>query len=156
MESLWVSTRVISAKASIFLALAGLVATPLSAGDYVVENYAIAAPLTRAAGDPERGKAIMIDRNLGNCLGCHEVPVDDDFFGTTGPTLAGVADRLTPAQLRLRLVDSKRINPLSMMPSYYKTEGLHRVQKKLQGKTVLTAQQIEDVIAFLGTLKRRQ
>ncbi|MCZ6894032.1 MAG: sulfur oxidation c-type cytochrome SoxX [Gammaproteobacteria bacterium] len=140
---------------SILLAVL-FIATSLSAQEYLVENFAITEPLTGEAGDPERGQSVMIERDLGNCLGCHEVPVDAEFFGTTGPTLAGVGDRLTPAQLRLRLVDSKQFNPMSMMPSYYKTEGLHRVQKEFEGKTVLSAQQIEDIIAFLVTLKRQK
>ena len=140
---------------SILLAVL-FIAASLSAQEYLVENFAIAEPLTDEAGDPERGQSVMIERDLGNCLGCHEVPVDAEFFGTTGPTLAGVGDRLTPAQLRLRLVDSKLINPMSMMPSYYKTEGLHRVQRNFEGKTVLSAQQIEDVLAFLVTLKRQK
>ncbi len=151
------STSVISARFGIVLLLAGSVcAISLSAQDYVVENFGIAKPLTGEVGDHDRGLSVMIDRNLGNCLGCHEVPIDAEFFGTTGPTLAGVGDRLTPAQLRLRLVDSKQFNPMSMMPSYYKTEGLHRVQKEFEGKTVLSAQQIEDIIAFLVTLKRQK
>ena len=151
------STSVISARIAMILVLmGGLCATLLAAQDYVVENFAIAEPLAGEAGDPERGKSVMIDRDLGNCLGCHEVPIDAEFFGTTGPALAGVRDRLTLAQLRLRLVDSKQINPMSMMPSYYETEGLHRVQKKFEGRTVLSAQQIEDVIAFLATLRRQE
>ena len=151
------STSVISARIAMVLVLmGGVCATLLAAQDYVVENFAIAEPLAGEAGDPERGKSVMIDRDLGNCLGCHEVPIDAEFFGTTGPALAGVRDRLTLAQLRLRLVDSKQINPMSMMPSYYETEGLHRVQKKFEGRTVLSAQQIEDVIAFLATLRRQE
>ena len=151
------STSVISARIAMILVLmGGVCATSLAAQDYVVENFAIAEPLSGEAGDPERGKSVMIDRDLGNCLGCHEVPIDAEFFGTTGPALAGVRDRLTLAQLRLRLVDSKQINPMSMMPSYYETEGLHRVQKKFEGRTVLSAQQIEDVIAFLATLRRQE
>ena len=151
------STSVISARIAMILVLmGGVCATLLAAQDYVVENFAIAEPLAGEAGDPERGKSVMIDRDLGNCLGCHEVPIDAEFFGTTGPALAGVRDRLTLAQLRLRLVDSKQINPMSMMPSYYETEGLHRVQKKFEGRTVLSAQQIEDVIAFLATLRRQE
>ena len=151
------STSGISARIAMILVLmGGVCATSLAAQDYVVENFAIAEPLAGEAGDPERGKSVMIDRDLGNCLGCPEVPIDAEFFGTTGPTLAGVRDRLTLAQLRLRLVDSKQINPMSMMPSYYEIEGLHRVQKKFEGRTVLSAQQIEDVIAFLATLRRQE
>lgn len=129
-------------------------ATPLAAAPaYVVENYAIPKPLTDTPGDPARGLAAMADRELGNCFGCHVVPVDAEFFGTTGPTLVGVGLRLNAAQLRLRLVDSKHINPMTMMPAYFRSEGLHRVAEKFQGKTVLSAQQIEDVVAYLMTLK---
>ncbi len=122
-------------------------------GDYVVENYAINAPLSDQPGDPVRGQAVMIDREGGNCLGCHAAPLDAEFFGTTGPDLAGVGRRLTPGQLRLRLVDPKRFNPMTMMPAYYKVEGLHRVRKDFIGKPVLTAQQIEDIVAYLSALK---
>lgn len=132
----------------------GAAATADAVEPYEVVDYGIPAPLTGEPGDPERGLAVMADRELGNCFGCHVVPVDAEFFGTTGPTLEGVGDRLSPAQLRLRLVDSKQINPMSMMPSYYRVEGLHRVLEKFQGKPVLTAQQIEDVVAYLATLKR--
>ncbi len=123
------------------------------AADHVVENYAIEAPLTAEPGNPERGRAVMIDREGGNCLGCHAVPLDAEFFGTTGPDLAGVGARYSEGQLRLRVVDPKHFNPLTMMPAYHRTEGLHRVQPRFAGKPVLTAQQVEDVVAFLVTLK---
>lgn len=122
------------------------------APDYVVEDYAIAAPLSDVPGDAERGRAIAVDRGLGNCLSCHALPIDAEFFGTTGPTLDGVARRLSPAQLRLRLVDPKVVNPMTMMPAYYKTAGLNRVAPAFAGKPILDAQQIEDVVAFLTTL----
>ena len=128
-------------------------ATAETGADYIIEDYAIAAALTDQSGDPARGQAVMRDRELGNCLSCHAAPVEAEFFGTTGPDLAGVGTRLTLAQLRLRLIDSKRINPMSMMPSYYKHEGLHRVLDEFDGKPILTAQQIEDVIAYLETLQ---
>ena len=134
------------------LALATTLA-PVLAADYVVENYAIEQPLTTIVGDPARGQAVMIDREGGNCLGCHAVPVAAEFFGTTGPTLAGVGARLSPAQIRLRLVDPKQVNPMTMMPAYYKRDGLHRVRADFAGKAVLTAQQIEDIVAFLASLK---
>ncbi|MGR8918572.1 MAG: sulfur oxidation c-type cytochrome SoxX [Gammaproteobacteria bacterium] len=134
--------------------LAGF-AAPVGAAPvpYVVENYAIDAPLTDQPGDPARGQAAMIDREGGNCLGCHAVPLDAEFFGTTGPTLERVGARLTPGQIRLRLVDPKKVNPMTMMPAYYKTEGLHRVLPAFAGKTVLTAQQIEDIVAYLSSLR---
>lgn len=123
------------------------------APDYVVEDYAIAAPLSETPGNAERGRAIAVDRGLGNCLSCHELPIDAEFFGTTGPTLDGVARRLSSAQLRLRLVDPKIVNPMTMMPAYYKTTGLNRVAPAFAGKPILDAQQIEDVVAFLTTLE---
>ena len=150
-----VKTEVMTRTYCVVLLLVLLLSSTVSTGaEYIVENYAIVGALTEQAGDPERGKIVMMDRELGNCLSCHAVHVDAEFFGTTGPTLAAVADRLTPAQLRLRLVDSKQINPMSMMPSYYKSKGLHRVLKEFDGKSILTAQQIEDVIAYLATLKQ--
>lgn len=140
---------------SVVLLLALLPTSALSADSaYTVENFAIANALTDQLGDAERGKAVMIDRELGNCLSCHVVPVDAEFFGTTGPVLTGVGARLTPAQLRLRLVDSKQINPMSMMPAYYKSDGLHRILEPFEGERILTAQEIEDVIAYLQTLRQ--
>ena len=144
----WLSSLVLT----LLLLLAGgaaLAAEP----EYEIRDYAIPEPLTDEPGDPVRGQAIMIDREGGNCLGCHEAPVDAEFFGTTGPTLVAVGRRLTPGQIRLRLVDPKKINPMTMMPAYYKTEGLHRVAPAFAGRPVLDAQQIEDVVAFLSSLK---
>ena len=124
------------------------------AADYVVENDGIAQPLTAAPGDVARGEKVLVDRELGNCLACHGAAVDAEFFGTTGPTLLGVGARLTTAQLRLRVVDPKRINPATMMPAYFRATGLQRVLPALVGKTILSAQQVEDVVAFLATQKQ--
>lgn len=139
----------------VLLALAlAWTAQAATAADYVVENYAIATALTEQAGDPARGVEVMVDRELGNCLACHAVSLDEEFFGTTGPSLVGVGARLTAAQLRLRVVDSKRVNPASMMPAYFRSEGLQRVLPEFAGKTILSAQQLEDVVAFLAAHKQ--
>jgi len=144
-------TRAVAVTGIVALLLAG--GEHAQAADYVVRDYTIPAPLTATPGDPQRGAAIVVDRGGGNCLSCHAVPVDADFFGTTGPSLAAVGARLDAAQLRLRLVDPKVINPLTMMPAYFKTEGLYRVAAEYAGKPILNAQEIEDVVAFLVTLK---
>jgi L-cysteine S-thiosulfotransferase len=114
----------------------------------------ISDPLTREPGDANRGRQVVGGREAGACVSCHEVPgVDGAFMGTLGPSLAGVGHRLSPAQLRLRLVDATLVNPATAMPSYYRIEGLNRVAREYLGKPLLSAQQIEDVIAYLVTLK---
>ena len=110
--------------------------------------------LTGAAGDPAAGKKIVLDRHVGLCLLCHSGPFPEERFqGSVAPSLAGVGARLSAGQIRLRIVDSSRVNPDTIMPAYYKSEGLTRVAPAQRGKTVLSAQQIEDVVAFLVTLK---
>ncbi|GAA0578867.1 hypothetical protein GCM10009416_16670 [Craurococcus roseus] len=120
---------------------------------YELAEDAIPRPLTARPGDPQRGRAIALDRSKGNCVTCHELPLRADFQGNLGPPLAGVGDRYSAGQLRLRLVDGKRINPESNMPSYYKVEGLRDVRREFAGKPILEAQEVEDVLAFLMTLK---
>ena len=113
---------------------------------------AIAQPLA-AAGDAARGREILMSRD-GNCLLCHAVPETGvRFMGNLGPPLSGVAARLTAGQLRLRVMDSSRLNPETIMPAYYRTEGLAQVAENWRGKPILSAQQIEDVVAYLLTLK---
>jgi sulfur-oxidizing protein SoxX len=115
---------------------------------------AIDAPLTATPGDPVRGRAIVVDRQTGLCLLCHTGPFPEERFqGSLAPDLAGAGTRWTAAQLRLRIVDSRRLNPDSLMPAYGRTDGLVRVGTAWQGKPVLSAQQIEDVVSFLGTLR---
>jgi len=119
-----------------------------------VVGDAIPASLTGASGDPARGRAIVVDRQVGLCLLCHSGPLPEQRFqGDLGPDLGGVGARLSAGQIRLRIVDPARANPATIMPAYFKTEGLERVAPALRGKTVLSAQQIEDVVAFLVTLK---
>jgi sulfur-oxidizing protein SoxX len=119
-----------------------------------VVGDAIPASLTGVAGDPARGRAIVVDRQVGLCLLCHSGPFPEQrFMGDLAPDLSGVGARLSAAQIRLRIVDPGKLNPATIMPSYYKTEGLQRVAPAFRGKTILTAQQIEDVVAFLATLK---
>ncbi len=112
------------------------------------------AALTQTPGDAARGRAIVASRQVGLCLLCHAGPIPEERFqGNLAPDLAGAGERWTAAQLRLRMVDSRRINPATIMPAYYANEGLQRVPAALQGKTILSAQQIEDVVAYLQTLR---
>jgi sulfur-oxidizing protein SoxX len=121
---------------------------------FVVVGDAIPQPLTETKGDPARGRAIVTQRQTGLCLLCHSGPFPEERFqGTIAPDLAGAGARWSEGQLRLRLVDSSRINPATIMPPYYRIEGLTRVGRAWRGKPVLTAEQIEDVVAFLITLR---
>ena len=111
-------------------------------------------PLTAAKGDPARGRAIVANRQVGLCLLCHSGPFPEERFqGNLATDLKGVGSRLSEAQLRLRIVDPGRINPATVMPAYHRTEGLVRVAPAYRGKPVLSAEQIEDVVAFLTTLR---
>jgi L-cysteine S-thiosulfotransferase len=121
---------------------------------YRMINGAIPEPLTTQPGDPERGRLLVMDREAGDCVICHAMPLPHrQFHGTVGPPLDGVGSRSSEGQLRLRLVDPKVIHPQTIMPAYYKVEGLYRVLDRYQGKPLLTAQQIEDVVAYLLTLQ---
>jgi sulfur-oxidizing protein SoxX len=121
---------------------------------YVIVGDAIAASLTGVPGDPVRGKAIVASRQTGLCLLCHSAPLPEEKFqGTIGPDLKGIASRNTEGQLRLRIVDPRAFNPDTIMPAYYRLDGLTRVAQGFRGKTVLTAEQIEDLVAFLMTLR---
>lgn len=129
------------------LALAGL----------VIVGDGIPAPLTATPGDPARGRAIVVDRQAGLCLLCHRGPFAatpaERQQGTLASNLTGAGSRWSEAQLRMRLVDPKRVDPASVMPAFHRTEGLQRVGAAWQGRPILDAQQVEDVVAFLRTLK---
>ncbi|WP_395404520.1 sulfur oxidation c-type cytochrome SoxX [Pseudoduganella sp. UC29_106] len=108
------------------------------------------------AGDATRGRAIVANRQLGLCLLCHTAPIpEEQFQGNLAPDLAGIGDRYTAAQLRQRIADSSQLNPHTIMPSYFRTDGLTRVAPSHKGKPILTAQQIEDVVAYLQTLRSK-
>jgi len=107
-----------------------------------------------AAGDPERGRAIVANRQVGLCLLCHKGPFPEERFqGDLAPDLSGVGARLTEAEIRARIVDPSRANPDTIMPAYLKIEGLVRVAPSFRGKTILSAEQIDDVVAYLASLK---
>ena len=115
---------------------------------------AMPAPLTSRAGDADNGRRIVADRQLGLCLLCHSAPIAEvRFQGNLATDLAGAGSRWSEGQLRLRLVDPQRLNPESIMPAYFRVDGLTRVGTAWRGKPVLQAQQIEDVVAYLRTLR---
>ena len=120
----------------------------------VAADDSVSGSLSGAKGDPVRGRAIVASRQSGLCLLCHSGPFPEERFqGSLAPDLNGIGARLSEAQLRLRIVDPGRFNPETIMPAYYRSEGLTRVARSFKGKTILTAQEIEDVVAFLATLK---
>ena len=120
---------------------------------YAVVDDAIPVSLTGAPGDVSRGRAIVADRQ-NTCVLCHAGPfADANFKGDLAPDLTGTGNRWSEGQLRLRLVDASRLNPATIMPSYYKVDGLVRVSPTWQGRPILSAEQIEDAVAYLTTLR---
>jgi L-cysteine S-thiosulfotransferase len=143
--------RLLAGIAAAFLAAAAAGQTPVQGGFEAVGD-AIPLPLAAEPGQPARGRIVVVNRDQGGCTLCHEVP-GETRFGNVAPSLSGVGARLSVPQLRLRVADSSRVNPATPMPAYYRTEGLVQVAAAYRGKTILSAQQVEDVVAFLATLK---
>ncbi len=139
--------------------MAAVVALPAAAAApstmaFEVVGDAIPVALTAEPGDPVRGRAVVAGRQVGTCVLCHAGPFPEERVpATIAPDLHGVGDRLSAGQIRLRLVDSRLVNAETVMPAYYSLDGLVRVGAAWRGRTVLTAQQIEDAVAFLSTLK---
>jgi L-cysteine S-thiosulfotransferase len=122
---------------------------------YVISGDSIQASLTGAPGDPTRGRALVLERT-STCILCHSGPFPEEKFqGDLAPDLAGAGSRWSAGQLRLRLVDASRLNPTTIMPSYYRTDGLERVAANWRGKPILSAEQIEDIVAYLATLREK-
>ncbi len=135
------------------LGLLGTAAAAQEVVPYTVRGDGIDAPLA-APGDPARGRAIVASRQQGLCLLCHSAPIAEERFqGNLAPDLAGLGARYTEAQLRLRVVDARYLNPASFMPAFHSTAKLSRVGAAWQGKPILSAQQVEDVVAWLSTLR---
>lgn len=138
------------------VAAVALVLGCASAPTQQVVDDAIPTPLTEVPGDPVRGRAIVADRTRGLCLLCHSAPIPKERFqGELGPPLAGSGARWSEAQLRLRVADARRLNPDTIMPSYLRQDGLNRVAPAWRGRSVLEARDIEDVVAYLATLKEQ-
>ena len=120
---------------------------------YVISGNSIPESLTGIPGDATRGRALVLERT-NTCILCHSGPFPEEKFqGDLAPNLAGSGSRWSTGQLRLRLVDASRFNPGTIMPSYYRTDGLDRVAANWRGKPILSADQIEDIVAYLATLR---
>ena len=148
------AARQVLCAAAVLLAGTSQAEAPRPLPPLAVVADAISQPLTDTPGDATRGRAIVADRQLGLCLLCHTGPFPEERFqGNLAPDLAGAGARWSAGQLRLRIADPRRLNPNALMPSYYRADGLVRVGRNWQGQPVLSAQQVEDVVAFLQTLK---
>jgi sulfur-oxidizing protein SoxX len=147
-----------AARAPIGILAALLLASGMTAAQaleaYEIVGDAIPRPIGGLAGNAERGAAIVRDRERGNCLICHRgVDPAEPFQGSIGPPLAGVGARLDAGQIRMRLVDASRLNAATVMPPYFRTDHLQDVAPQYRGKPGLSAQEIEDVVAYLAALK---
>jgi sulfur-oxidizing protein SoxX len=145
-----------AAAALVVLTSIGTSAAPLQAElvPYKIAGDAIPQSLTGTKGDPARGRAIVANRNVGLCLLCHSGPFPEDRFqGNIGPDLSGAGSRWSEEQLRLRIVDARKLNPDTIMPPFYRVDDLTRVPAAYRDKPVLTAVEVEDVVAYLMTLK---
>jgi sulfur-oxidizing protein SoxX len=140
--------------ATLVLCLAAAPAAGQALVPFAASGDAVEAPLGGLAGEAARGARIVRNRETANCLICHTIPdPTEPFMGEIGPPLAGIGLRLTPGQIRLRLIDPTRVNRQAIMPAYYRVAGLVNVEERHRGRPVLSAQEIEDVVAYLSGLR---
>lgn len=134
---------------ALLVALAGPAAAQIV--EYKVVGDGIPQSLTGKPGQAAQGRALLLKREAANCLQCHAIAKDKDLAGggSKGPALDGVGSALTPAQLRLSVVDYSRVARGTAMPSFHKSGG------GAGGGPVLSAAEIEDVVAYLSTLKSK-
>lgn len=150
MFSLRTTLALVSSCALLLAALAAPARADLAAAQ--IQGDGVPQALTSTPGEATRGRALLVARENANCILCHGIP-EVRFSGNLAPPLDGVGARLSAAQLRLRVADNAKVNPRTIMPSYYRSEGFTGVAAQYRGKTVLSAQEVEDVIAYLQTLK---
>ena len=123
--------------------------------DLIIEGDRVTQALTEIPGNPDMGRQLVANRNKGNCLACHKLPIPEEpFHGNIGPSLVHIASKLSDSQIRLRLIDIKKINPMSIMPGYFKSsDQMTRIATQYENTTLLSAEEIEHIIAYLNTLK---
>jgi len=137
-------------------ALASEASEPIAPDKVAIQDGELPQSLTGKKGNPASGREWFVGRTLGNCLACHanKETSDEQFHGEIGPPLDGVADRYDEAQLRAIVTNSKAVfGDQTLMPGFYRVSGMNRVADTFAGKTILSAQQVEDVVAYLMTLK---
>ena len=137
----------------------GATASDIAPTDVKFRDLSVGRSLTDVPGNPQEGAKVLVDRGLGNCLACHVVtPLEkEQFHGNVGPSLDGVADRWSVDELRAIVVDAKQVfSEQTVMPAFYSLDYGINPRKDLQGKAILTAQQVEDVVAYLSTLKETE
>ena len=143
---------------AVAVATAGEIASAAEISPAIVAFRVVAdgipQPLAAGPGDIARGRALIVAREAANCVLCHAVPdASVRFAGDLAPSLAGIGGRLTVSQLRLRVADNLRVHPATIMPSYYKIDDLDRVAPAYRGRPILSAVEVEDVVAYLATLR---
>ncbi len=151
-----VATRLFFSAIAMCAMIGPALAGEIGPDDVKVVDGAVAASLTGSPGDPAAGRKAFADRKLGNCLACHANSEMSEqlFHGEVGPALDGVGSRWSPAQLRAIVVDSKAVfGPDTVMPGFYSLHVGKNVAEKFVGKTILTAEQVESIVAYLSTLK---
>ncbi len=140
--------------AALAVCLAASPAAGQTVAPFAVTGDAVDSPLAGLSGDASRGARIVRNRETANCLICHTIPdASEPFMGEIGPPLAGAGLRLTPGQIRLRLIDPTLVNAGAIMPAYHRVADLVNVEERHRGRPVLSAQEIEDLVAYLSGLK---
>ena len=119
----------------------------------ITDENSIDKSLTGVDGDPDKGRALSINRKKGNCLACHVMPIpEQQFHGNIGPELHGVGERYSKGEIRLRIVNPKVVNSDTIMPAFYRNSGFTRTHKKFRGKTILSAQEVEDILSYVAMI----
>jgi sulfur-oxidizing protein SoxX len=123
--------------------------------DVAFADGVVESSLTGQAGDPVAGRSVFANRKQGNCLACHmnDDLTEESFHGEVGPPMDGVADRWSQGEMRAIVTNSKKVFEDTIMPAFYIDSGYARPLEDFAGKSILTAQQVEDVVAYLMTLK---